>query len=188
MSSIVAIDPDQSASSGLTNEVAGRLAFFDRDEEQNDNASAQPTPNKENPCKDRRFDSSGDEGDDDGDVENHKLEQFLIELKGCGELEKKSRVGNALYQEIYSLHPDLAGKLTGMFLEATEDLDRLAFLIFSQSALQLHLSQALSVLNSAQPIIPEAEVVSPSVEKKMQARTPSSPREVEENVLIDRDC
>lgn len=45
-------------------------------------------------------------------------------------------------------HGDLAGKLTGMFLEASDSMSDLALLIFSSSSLRFHCDQALLVLNA----------------------------------------
>ena len=42
---------------------------------------------------------------------------------------------------------EIAGKLTGMFLEATESVDDLATLLFSPSSLKLLLAQAIDVLS-----------------------------------------
>lgn len=53
--------------------------------------------------------------------------------------EKKMKIGNALYQAIAAQQPELAAKLTGMFLDATDCLEDLVLLIFSPSSLELHL-------------------------------------------------
>lgn len=49
------------------------------------------------------------------------------------------RIGEKLYHAIQPKYPDLAGKLTGMFLEASENQEDLALLIFSPASLALHL-------------------------------------------------
>ena len=56
-------------------------------------------------------------------------------------------IGEKLYYIIHADHPDVSGKLTGMFLEATDSLEDLALLLFSPASLKLLLSQALDVLS-----------------------------------------
>jgi hypothetical protein len=61
--------------------------------------------------------------------------------------EMKMAIGERLYYIIHADHPEMSGKLTGMFLEATDSLDDLALLLFSPASLKLLLSQALDVLS-----------------------------------------
>ena len=56
-------------------------------------------------------------------------------------------IGEQLYYLIQADHPESAGKLTGMFLEATDSVDDLALLLFSPSSLKLLLTQAFDVLS-----------------------------------------
>jgi hypothetical protein len=59
----------------------------------------------------------------------------------------KMAIGERLYYVIHADHPEMSGKLTGMFLEATDSLEDLALLLFSPASLKLLLSQALDVLS-----------------------------------------
>lgn len=63
--------------------------------------------------------------------------------------ETKQAIGERLFLAIREIHGDMAGKLTGMFLEASDSLSDLALLVFSESSLRFHCEQALLVLNSA---------------------------------------
>ncbi len=62
----------------------------------------------------------------------------------------RNQIGERLYHAIAAIHGDLAGKLTGMFLEATESYSDLALLIFSEPSLRFHCDQALQVLSAPQ--------------------------------------
>ena len=68
-------------------------------------------------------------------------------LQGKSLQEMKMSIGEQLYYLIQADHPESAGKLTGMFLEATDSVDDLALLLFSPSSLKLLLTQAFDVLS-----------------------------------------
>jgi hypothetical protein len=84
--------------------------------------------------------------------------------------EAKQKIGEALYVQIAADEPAMAGKLTGMFLQATENHQDLVLLIFSPTSLQLHLSQAKAVLEAAQ--VQSQELPAP---QHASASEPSSP-------------
>ena len=60
--------------------------------------------------------------------------------------EMKMHIGERLYYKIHDEYEHTAGKLTGMFLEATDSVEDLALLLFSPSSLRLLLNQAMDVL------------------------------------------
>jgi hypothetical protein len=71
-------------------------------------------------------------------------------VQGKSLQEMKMAIGEKLYYIIHADHPEMSGKLTGMFLEATDSLEDLALLLYSPASLKLLLSQALDVLSVRQ--------------------------------------
>ena len=68
-------------------------------------------------------------------------------VQGRSLQEMKMSIGERLYYLIHGDYPEAAGKLTGMFLEATDSVEDLALLLFSPASLKLLLSQAFDVLS-----------------------------------------
>ncbi len=84
--------------------------------------------------------------------EYHQQLPFLIVIltviiQGKSLQEMKMSIGEQLYYSIHTEFPDTAGKLTGMFLEATDSVEDLALLLFSPASLKLLLGQAFDVLS-----------------------------------------
>ncbi|KAJ1482494.1 hypothetical protein T484DRAFT_1803818 [Baffinella frigidus] len=192
-----AMDPEMSASTGLTNDVCGRLSLFTRGPQPAETASANPTPSKRRHVYSLiafwaafaqeelsdvneegyvEVDSPAGQADIFDLSEEDLLQQkndFLDSISKLSPAEAKNKVGEALYLQISAEEPALAGKLTGMFLQArapplprpplaylvnfgakqgpaTENHNDLVLLIFSPASLQLHMSQAKAVLIHAE--------------------------------------
>ena len=71
--------------------------------------------------------------------------RFVLQGKSLQEM--KMSIGEKLYYLIYADYPETAGKLTGMFLEATDSVEDLALLLFSPASLKLLMNQAFDVLS-----------------------------------------
>ena len=80
----------------------------------------------------------GDEGPDTGEVE-----------VGTPLQDEKQSLGNRLYPLIKEKQPELAGKITGMFLEGLEKWE-LTSLIHDQDALQAKITEAVAALEAHQ--------------------------------------
>jgi hypothetical protein len=85
----------------------------------------------------------------------------------------RNQIGERLYHAITAIHGDLAGKLTGMFLEATESYSDLALLIFSEPSLRFHCQQAMQVLNAPQQACPTPSAASPEKAAQQKAQEPA---------------
>ncbi|KAI6028722.1 polyadenylate binding protein [Pisolithus orientalis] len=66
-------------------------------------------------------------------------------LANASPMEQKQMLGEVIYMRIAPLHPDLAGKITGMLLEM--DNTELLHLLDSNEAMDSKISEALNVLN-----------------------------------------
>jgi len=60
-------------------------------------------------------------------------------------MEQKQMLGEVIYIKIFAVHPDLAGKITGMLLEM--DNAELLHLLENQDAMNQKLQEAIAVLN-----------------------------------------
>ena len=87
----------------------------------------------------------------------------------------RNQIGERLYHAIAAIHGDMAGKLTGMFLEATESYSDLALLIFSQPSLRFHCEQAMQVLNAPQQAAKPTSAASPALSPEKAKHTAQEP-------------
>jgi hypothetical protein len=100
---------------------------------------------------------------------SHSLMYTHIKHVQGSKQDVRNQIGERLYHAIAAIHGDLAGKLTGMFLEATESYSDLALLIFSEPSLRFHCQQAMQVLNAPQQACSTPSAISPEkVQQKAQ--------------------
>jgi len=66
-------------------------------------------------------------------------------IANASPMDQKQMLGEAIYMKIYSVHPELAGKITGMLLEMENSA--LMHLLESPEAMQGKVNEAIAVLN-----------------------------------------
>jgi polyadenylate-binding protein len=66
-------------------------------------------------------------------------------LAAASPMEQKQMLGEVIYMQIFSMHPELAGKITGMLLEM--DNSELLHLLENPDAMSAKVNEAISVLN-----------------------------------------
>ena len=81
-------------------------------------------------------------------TENHSSQQFLKSLTQSSPQLQKQIIGEHLYREIYAMHSDLAGKITGMLLEM--DNSELLHMLEVPESLKSKVEEAINVLRDHQ--------------------------------------
>jgi len=69
-------------------------------------------------------------------------------------MDQKQMLGEVIYLRVFGLHPDLAGKITGMLLEM--DNAEILRILDSQEAMDAKVHEAINVLTEYSKDAPEA--------------------------------
>ncbi|CAI8005612.1 Polyadenylate-binding protein [Geodia barretti] len=80
--------------------------------------------------------------------ENHPFQILLASLAQATTQQQKQIIGEHLYREIYSMHADLAGKITGMLLEMANS--ELLHMLEVPESLKSKVEEAVTVLRDHQ--------------------------------------